>query len=157
MKMRYKITIAVGAIAAIAAAGAAFAASPSTAQSRHGGGGWGQWHVVHSEAEVVNKNGQFASIVIDRGKVTNVSSGSITIERKDGRSVTVSPGPKTRIRYNGHKAQLSDISVGDFAQFAQLERDGSTTVYAIRAWDHEPGRHGASGSPAPIPSGSATS
>jgi hypothetical protein len=47
---------------------------------------------VHGDVTAINRNGTTTSFSFDRGKVTAVSSSSVTIERADGRSLTFSLG-----------------------------------------------------------------
>jgi hypothetical protein len=111
------VIAAVGVAAALGAAGTAYAATgsssggstpasatPAVTPGRPGGrtGAAGRHHprnllqrADHATIELKVK-GQWVTYTLDRGKVTAVSSSSITLARPDGRSVTETITPSTR-------------------------------------------------------------
>ena len=53
---------------------------------------------VHTEVSLIKADGSTDAFVVDRGKVTAESQNSVTLERKDGVSVTLGLGANTKIR-----------------------------------------------------------
>jgi hypothetical protein len=53
---------------------------------------------VHTEVSLINANGSTNSFVVDRGKVTAETAGSVTLARKDGVSVTLGLNADTKVR-----------------------------------------------------------
>jgi hypothetical protein len=76
---------------------------------------------VHAEISLIKANGVTDAFVVDRGKVTAESSSSVTLERKDGVSVTLTLTADTKIR--------GDIQVGKGA--IVFSRGG--TAFAVLA------------------------
>lgn len=52
---------------------------------------------VHAEISVITANGATAAFVVDRGQVTAASAGSVTLQRKDGVSVTLGLNAATNV------------------------------------------------------------
>jgi hypothetical protein len=76
---------------------------------------------VHAEISLIKANGTTDAFVVDRGKVTAESSSSVTLERKDGVSVTLGLNADTKVR--------GDIQVGKGA--VAFSRGG--TAFAVLA------------------------
>lgn len=53
---------------------------------------------VHAEISLIKADGTKDAFVVDRGKVTAESPSSVTLERKDGKSVTLGLSADTKIR-----------------------------------------------------------
>jgi len=53
---------------------------------------------VHAEISLIKANGTTDAFVVDRGNVTAESASSVTLERKDGKSVTLGLTADTKIR-----------------------------------------------------------
>jgi hypothetical protein len=53
---------------------------------------------VHTEISLIKADGSKDAFVVDRGKVTAESSSSVTLERKDGKSVTLGLNADTKVR-----------------------------------------------------------
>ena len=53
---------------------------------------------VHAEISLIKANGTTDAFVVDRGKVTAESSNSVTVERRDGVSVTLGLNADTKVR-----------------------------------------------------------
>ena len=53
---------------------------------------------VHTEISLIRADGSTDAFVVDRGKVTAESQSSVTLERKDGVSVTLGLNAETKIR-----------------------------------------------------------
>jgi hypothetical protein len=68
---------------------------------------------VHAEISLWLKDGSTKSETMDRGKVTSISSSSLTITRPDGQSVTFSIDDKTVAREQGQDESLDNVKVGD--------------------------------------------
>lgn len=56
---------------------------------------------VHGDVAIVDRDGSAASLTFDRGKLTAVSETSLSIQRADGQSVTLTRTAATRLRLNG--------------------------------------------------------
>jgi hypothetical protein len=56
---------------------------------------------VHGDVAVVNRTGSTSTLTFDRGRLTAVSDTSLTLQRADGQTVTVSRTAQTRVRVNG--------------------------------------------------------
>ena len=78
---------------------------------------------VHAEAVVPTKSG-FATVTIDRGKVTAVSGDQLTLQEGTATStyktVTLTIPATANVRDNGQKATLSDVKTGQQAAVVQL-------------------------------------
>jgi hypothetical protein len=109
--MRRRITAAVIIAAGLATAGVAYAenqpADPSVgstppaaakAAGRPGGAGVLKG-AIHGDLLVRGENGTTRTVTFDRGKITAISAGSITIERPDG--VSVSKNLTDQTAFNG--------------------------------------------------------
>jgi hypothetical protein len=88
------------ALAALALAAAASPAGPSLPA------GW-----MHAEINfVVNRVPH--TLVLDRGRVTAVSPGSMTLREQDGSSVQIALAADTQVTVDGRPGQLTDIRRG---------------------------------------------
>lgn len=61
-------------------------------------GGPGLVRGVHSEISLVRADGSTDAFVVDKGKVTAATAGAVTLERKDGKSVTLGLNADTKVR-----------------------------------------------------------
>jgi hypothetical protein len=68
---------------------------------------------VHADISLLLKDGSTKSETMDRGKVTAISSSSLTIARPDGQSVTFSIDDKTVAREKGQDESLDNVKAGD--------------------------------------------
>jgi hypothetical protein len=84
-------------IAAIGIAAALLVGS-AVAVAGPGKKGKGLVRGVHAEVSLIKADGTTDAFVVDRGKVTAESSSSVTLERKDGVSVTLGLDADTKIR-----------------------------------------------------------
>lgn len=88
--------------------------------------------VVHGDAVVPTKDGQFVNVTLDRGIVQSVNGNSLTL--KEGtktatyKTVTLTIPGDAKISDNRHPAQLSDIKPGQ--QAAVLMGPGHDRVMA---------------------------
>lgn len=85
------------------------------------------------------------------GEVTAVSGSTITLQRRDGTSVTITVNAETEYQVNGDNAELADIEVGMFLVARGTENaDGSLTATDVRAGERGMGgRGGFHGGPRP--------
>lgn len=92
-------------------------------------------HGVHGEATVQRRDG-FHLATWQRGKITSVSSGGVTVSSVDGVSWTWTAGGKTHVRKDGGKSTLKALAAGDQVLVAG-ERTGNTrTARLIRVPRH---------------------
>jgi riboflavin synthase alpha subunit len=68
---------------------------------------------IHADISLLLKDSSTKSETMDRGKVTAISSSSLTIARLDGQSITFSIDDKTVARENGEAESLDKVKVGD--------------------------------------------
>jgi hypothetical protein len=71
-----------------------------------------------------------AGAVLDRGIVQSVSAGQVVLRALDGRTITITVGPKTRVYLNDNPAPLSSIQPG---YVAGALHDGSKAAVYIKA------------------------
>ena len=121
--MKSRANRAFGVVAAAAAAALAVsavaAAGPAGKQKRALRG------AVHADVSLIRADGTTDRFTLDRGRVTARSPGSITLERADGKSVTLGVDAHTRILGRG------DVAVGDRA--VVLSRGGTAFLIRVRA------------------------
>lgn len=79
---------------------------------------------------VVYTNGQDTEIWLDRGRITAVGGGGLTIREKDGQIQHVDVAPGARITLNGVFVALSSLRRG---MQAQTFRPGDAPAYRIDA------------------------
>ncbi|MCU1463892.1 MAG: hypothetical protein JWO37_3967 [Acidimicrobiales bacterium] len=82
---------------------------------------------VHGDVIVKDKNGTFVTVTFDKGKVTGHTGSSITVERPDGKSVTLTLDAATT--YRGI-ASAADIRDGKGA--IVVSKGGTATTVAQR-------------------------
>jgi hypothetical protein len=68
---------------------------------------------IHADISLSMKDSSTKSETMDRGKVTAISSSSITIERLDGKSLTFSLDGKTVAREKDQDESIDNVKVGD--------------------------------------------
>jgi hypothetical protein len=101
-----------------------------------GPGGFGaRGQVLHGE-EVVQHGTTYVTIDEQTGKVTAVTSTSITVKSSDGYTATYVVGSATRIGKKGAAAKVSDVAVGDTVRIEGTKSGG--TVTADRVMDGLP-------------------
>jgi hypothetical protein len=83
---------------------------------------------VHATIDLIKADGSTDSITFDRGEITAKAPSSITLKRKDGKSVTLATDSSTKVREKHTLVALADLQVGDRAMF--FSRDG--TAFLIR-------------------------
>ena len=77
---------------------------------------------MHATIDLIKADGSTDSITYDRGEITAKTSSSITLKRKDGKSVTLATDSSTKVREKRTLATLADLQAGDRAMF--FSRDG---------------------------------
>jgi hypothetical protein len=75
------------------------------------------------------------ALVVDKGIVQSVSAGQLVLRALDGRTITITVGPKTRVFLNDSPAPLSAIQPG---YVAGALHDGSRPAVYIRAVGRAP-------------------
>ena len=68
--------------------------------------------VVHATGALADRTGGPISVTWDRGKITDVSSSSITLMRRDRAQVSLAITTGTTVRNDGGTYQLSDLKTG---------------------------------------------
>ena len=67
---------------------------------------------VHAVGSLSDKSGNSISVTWDRGRITDVSSSSITLMRRDRAQVSFAITSSTTVRNEGGTYQLSDLKTG---------------------------------------------
>jgi len=89
-------------------------------------------HGIHGEFVVKNGDGEFVTLLTQRGEVTAVDGDSITLKSEDGYTKTYTVNDDTRIRRDRDQAKIGDIKVGDEAAVtAEKSGDGGTARTVI--------------------------
>jgi hypothetical protein len=73
--------------------------------------------IVHADVSLIKRDGSSDQFAYDRGRITAIDGGSITIQRRDGKSVTLSTGSDTVVREKGQTESVDDLTVGEGAMF----------------------------------------
>jgi hypothetical protein len=81
---------------------------------------------VHAVATLSDKDGNAISVTWDRGRITSLSSTSITLTRRDKQQVTFAITSDTVVRNGGATYQLSDLKTGLVATV--LSQNGNAVV-----------------------------
>lgn len=87
-------------------------------------------HVLHGEATVQTKDG-VKTVDVQRGTVTAVGGGTVTVKSTDGFTETWKLGDPLRVRHNGQQAQASDIRVGETVGIAGVKDGGTVTARLV--------------------------
>lgn len=88
-------------------------------------------NVVHAEV-VVDRDGELVTFRLDRGTVSSVGSGTLSIAQAGGRSASVATTAETRVRRDRAKATLGDLESGDVAVvLSRVEGDTATAVFVL--------------------------
>lgn len=87
--------------------------------------------VMHGEVVAKGKDGTPTTIDVQRGKVTAVSSSSITVRSDDGFTTTYAITSSTRVRINQKGATSAQISDGDTARVTARRSGDSHTAQAV--------------------------
>lgn len=67
---------------------------------------------VHADVDLIRADGSTDSYAYDRGEITAKTSSSITLKRKDGKSVTLAVDSSTLVREQGQAATPASLEVG---------------------------------------------
>jgi len=81
---------------------------------------------VHATGALADKTGAPISVTWDRGKITALSSSSITLTRRDKQQVSFAITASTTVRNDGSTYQLSDLKTGLAATV--VSQDGNAVV-----------------------------
>lgn len=85
---------------------------------------------VHADVTTIEAKGQTRKYSWDKGRVTAKSDSSITVARRDGKSVTLGLGGETRVRAKNGRLNVGDLVVA-------YSREG--TVYLVLAFQTREG------------------
>jgi hypothetical protein len=80
---------------------------------------------VHGTIELSYEDGSTRTFAYDRGQITSITDGEITLVRRD-RSVTLAYDDSTFVREEGQPGSVGDLAVGDRAMF--FSEDGLAKV-----------------------------
>jgi hypothetical protein len=94
--------------------------------------------LVHAEAVLDLPQQGLTRYTVDVGEVTAVTSdGTVTLERKDGQSVSVATDQDTKVRKTGQKVEVSALASGDQVLAVAVDRDGTLLARVIRVKEPE--------------------
>jgi hypothetical protein len=82
---------------------------------------------VHGDLVVKDKSGQFVTVTFDKGKVTSHSDSEVTLERPDGKSVTLKLDGSTKYR-----GVASASAIRDGKGALVLSKDGTARMVGQR-------------------------
>jgi hypothetical protein len=99
---------------------------------------------IHAQLIVRGKGGQWVTVDFDRGKITTISSSSITITRPDGVSVSAAITTSTSFR----RTTESKLGAGDSVAIVQVAGDARFVV-ALRGASSGSARSGGGTSSSP--------
>jgi hypothetical protein len=100
---------------------------------------------VHADVTIINAQGQSQSVTWDKGKVTAKSDSALTLERKDGKSVSLAINQNTKIRVKDGSLDVGDMAIA-------FSREGSAfLILAVQAREGPPPASSASGAPSAAP------
>jgi hypothetical protein len=87
-------------------------------------------NLVHAEV-VVDRSGTLVTFQVDRGSVSAVGSGLLTIAEAGARSETVTTTGATRVRKDGKKASVAALAKGDQVVVVSRVENGKATAAFI--------------------------
>jgi hypothetical protein len=138
MKYMTKMVLSLALTGVVATAGAAFSQDGTGSGSEDAKPARERGAFLHGEKTIL-KGDVVWTIVSDAGVVTAADADSITLERADGSTVTVSLDDDSKIRRDGEEAAAQDLVVGDRARVDQVSSDDeSFTIVLARSEDFEP-------------------
>jgi hypothetical protein len=82
--------------------------------------------IVHADVTVTTKKGAQRQFQYDRGKITAIGSGSVTVRRADKQSVTLSLDSSTLVREKGQRESVDELEIGERAMF--FSKGGATLL-----------------------------
>jgi hypothetical protein len=142
MRYFWRIALALGFVGVVAVAGVSFGQNgqdddPSEHLRRgpglhHGGPSSGLGRLVTGQWTVETDDG-FLTRRVDKGEVTAVEEDTLTIERADGETVSVTVPAEARISRDRETAELSDIQPGDIAIIHQVDEGDGFVVQGVHA------------------------
>jgi hypothetical protein len=109
------------AVVALALAGTASAASAVKLPT-----GWS-----HAQVNVVIKHVGY-TLIYDRGLVSRIAPGSLTLKESDGSVVLIRVAPNAAVTLGGRAIALSDLRRGEFAQTVRVDGAPAEQVRAQR-------------------------
>ena len=85
---------------------------------------------THAEINYTDASRTPHTLVLDRGRVTAVSTSSLTLRELDGSSVQIDLSPSTQVMVNGRPGQITDIRRGSNAMTRRIDGGPATFVRA---------------------------
>jgi hypothetical protein len=87
---------------------------------------------THAEINYTDASRTPHTLVLDRGRVTLVSTSSLTLRELDGSSVQIDLSPSTQVMVLGRPAQLTDIHRGSMAMTSRIDGGPAVLVRVTR-------------------------
>jgi hypothetical protein len=98
--------------------------------------------VVRGDLTVRAKGGTYVQVHYERGRITTVSSTSITITGPDGKGATFTVTAATKVRSKGQLVKIGDLSVGQNAMVLGTGGAGTYSAVLIRGLVARPASNG---------------
>ena len=87
---------------------------------------------THAEINYTDASRTPHTLVLDRGRVTLISSASLTLRELDGSSVQIALSPSTQVVVVGRPAQITDIRRGSGAMTQRIDGGPAVLVRVTR-------------------------
>ncbi|MFL6072888.1 MAG: hypothetical protein ACJ73S_05765 [Mycobacteriales bacterium] len=87
---------------------------------------------IHGEFTVKRKDNQFATLDAQRGAVTAVDGGSLTVKSADGYTHRYVVNSDTRVRKDGQKSDIGSVKVGDTVGVLATKSGNTDTAKLVR-------------------------
>src|SRR5256885_3223286 len=87
---------------------------------------------IHGEFTVKRKDNQFATLDAQRGAVTAVDGGSLTVKSADGYTHRYVVNSDTRVRKDGQKSDIGSVKVGDTVGVLATKSGDTDTAKLVR-------------------------
>ena len=87
---------------------------------------------IHGEFTVKRKDNQFLTLDAQRGAVTAVDSGSLTVKSADGYTHRYAVNSDTKVRKDGQKSDVGAVKVGDTVGVLATKSGSTETAKLVR-------------------------
>jgi len=87
---------------------------------------------THAEINFTDASRTPHTLILDRGRVTMVSTSSLTLRELDGSFVQIALSPSTQVTITGRPGQLTDIRRGSVAMTQRIDGGPAVLVRVTR-------------------------
>ena len=85
---------------------------------------------IHGQATVRTRNG-FAQVSWQRGQLTGINGGTLTVRSLDGTTWQWATNGNTRVRKDGQKSSVDKLATGDYVVVAGPDGSGGTRTARV--------------------------